>query len=58
MDQNPEVQMKCPICGARVTKVIESDLDHKSGVKCLNEFYEHRGDQLTKFKHPKHNYYK
>jgi uncharacterized protein with PIN domain len=52
------IEMRCPICGERVTKVNESDISHKNSVKCVNEYYEHRGEQLTKFRNPKHNYYK
>ncbi len=49
--------MKCPICGEPVTKVITSDNDHRTNIKCESEYYVHFGDKLVKFKHPKHNYY-
>lgn len=52
-----EIHTACPLCGEKVIKVIETDKEYTSDVKCYNEYYQHRGDKLIKFKHPKHNYH-
>lgn len=50
--------MKCPICQAPVKKVRESQVDHHGTPRCHNEFYEHRGNTLIKYKQPRHDYHK
>jgi uncharacterized protein (DUF2225 family) len=47
--------MKCPLCGAGVKKVIEADQESGKIVKCENEFYRHYGDSIIKFITPRVN---
>lgn len=45
--------MKCPLCDQEVVRVVESDKDIKSEIKCENEYFRHYGDSLEKFITPK-----
>lgn len=48
-----QTDMKCPICWQSVVRVVESDKDIKSEIKCENEYFRHYGDSLEKFVTPK-----
>lgn len=45
--------MKCPICDQPVKKVMESDKEINSPIKCENEYGLHYGNFYIKFIHPK-----
>ena len=45
--------MKCPICNATVVKVVESDQDVESQVKCINEYGRHYQNVYEKFITPR-----
>jgi len=45
--------MKCPMCNATVVKVVESDKDVESEIKCENEYGRHYQNVYEKFITPR-----